>query len=154
MFTGTHQFRSRDMQQLSEQLTTLAQRAKTTEDTVDVARERNRSRLDARQQKVHASLAAAADSAKRDATDARAKADSFWETTRKATDQRLDATRRHSEERRADHDVKKATHHGEVAVQDACDAVDLAPYVLDQADSAIIDAVIARADADDLATSV
>jgi hypothetical protein len=62
--------------------------------------------------------------------------------------------RAEADERRAAKDIKTAEHHAEQAEQaeqDAADAIDWALFALDQAEYAVIDAVIAREDADVLA---
>jgi len=74
----------------------------------------------------------------------------WWSDTRSSVDVRFATMRAEADERRAEKDIKKAEHHDELAEQDAADAIDWAPYVVDQADYAEVDAVIARV-ADDLA---
>ncbi|MDP9334330.1 MAG: hypothetical protein M3Q30_13650, partial [Actinomycetota bacterium] len=78
-------------------------------------------------------------------------AEAFWAETRASVDERFATMRADAEQRRAEKDVRRAERHAETAEQDASDAIDLVLYVLDQAECAIVDAVIARADADNLA---
>ncbi len=56
-----------------------------------------------------------------------------------------------SDERHYEHDLKKAVRQADDAEADAADAVSLALYLYDEAEYAVIDAVVARAVADDLA---
>jgi hypothetical protein len=53
--------------------------------------------------------------------------------------------RQKADELRAEKDIKKAEQHAEQAEQDTAAAIELAIYVLDQAEYAIVDAAIARA---------
>ncbi len=55
--------------------------------------------------------------------------------------------------RREELDVKKAAQHAEAAEEDALDALDLAWLVTGQAELAVLDAIAARAGADERAAS-
>jgi hypothetical protein len=134
---------------LSDQLTALADRTKKTEDTVDAARAKDRAKLEAQRDAIKASANEHAEAAKADATGAKSKVDAKWDAARASVDAHFAAMREHAQQRRAEHDEAKAGHHADVAEQDACDAIDVALYALDRAEDAIIDAAIARADADD-----
>lgn len=138
---------------LSEQLSVLSDRTKKTEDTVDAALENNKTKLTAQRDGLRASATAAAAAAEQHAAAARTKVDGTSEAARVALQQRFASMKAHAEQRRTEHDISKAEHHAEVAEQDASDAIDVALYVLDQTQVAIVDAVIARADADDQAQS-
>jgi hypothetical protein len=85
------------------------------------------------------------------AASAEAKRQQWWSDARSSVDARFATMRAEADERRAEKDIKKAERHAEQAEQDAADAIDWALYVLDQAEYSVVDAVIARADADDLA---
>lgn len=139
------------MKRLSEQLSELADRTKKTEDTVDAAREKDRQKLETQRAAIKGSADAHADSAKAGVAGAKNKLDTKWDASRASLDSKLAAIRDHAEQRRAEHDVSKANHHADIAEQDASDAIDLALYTLDCAEYAIIDAAIARADADNVA---
>jgi hypothetical protein len=85
------------------------------------------------------------------ASTAQEKAQSWWDDTRSTIDARLASLRAERDEHKAERDLKKAERRADEAEQDAADAVTFAVAMLDQAEYAIADAVIARADADDLA---
>jgi hypothetical protein len=138
------------MKALSEQLTDLAARSKNTEDVVAAAREKNRAKLENQRDKLNTSIAAGTAKARERATAEEAKTQQWWNDTRSAVDARFAAMRAEADERRTEKDIKKAERHAEQAERDAADAIDWALYVLDQAEYSVIDAVIARADADDL----
>jgi hypothetical protein len=139
------------MKALSEQLSDLAARSKKTEDVVAAAKEKNRARLESQRDTLKTSIADRNAKAKERAGSAEAKTQQWWSDTRSSVDARFASMRAEADERHAEKDIKKAEHHAERAEQDAADAIDWAIYVLDQAEYAVIDAVIARADADDLA---
>jgi DNA helicase IV len=130
------------MKPLSEQLGKLADRAKKTEDTASEAREHNREKLEMQRTDLKNAIA-----------ERNAKAEERWNDTRSSMDQWFASKRAAVEERRTERDIKKAQHNADVAEQDAADAIDIALYVLDQAEFAVIDAVIARTDADELAST-
>ncbi|MCU1657423.1 MAG: hypothetical protein JWO57_2079 [Pseudonocardiales bacterium] len=141
------------MKALSDQLTDLAARSKKTEDVVAAAREKNRARLESQRDKLKTSIADGNAKAKERASSAEASTHEWWNDTRSSVDARFATMRAEADERRTEKDIKKAEHHADQSEQDAADAIDWALYVLDQAEYAVIDAVMARADADDLALS-
>lgn len=141
------------MKTLSEQLSELSDRARKVEDTVGAARERDRTRLEAQQTALKTSVEAGKAKVGEDVTGAKAGMQARWDDVRSSVDQRFAEMRETAKERHNERDIRKAEHHADVAEQDAADAVDLALFVLDEAEYAVIDAVIARADADDLAVS-
>jgi hypothetical protein len=135
------------MQPLSEQLQDLSDHAKKTEDVVDAARRKDRQRLARQKADLQASIAVAS----ADASNARDKVSTWWADTRASVDERFAARRAKADERHLEHDLKRAQHHADEAEADAADAVAFALYLLDEAEQAVIDAVIARAVADELA---
>jgi hypothetical protein len=139
------------MKPLSDQLTDLAARAKSTEDVLAAAQERNRVRLESQRDSLKASIAAGNAEAQQRAAADEAKTQQWWNDIRSSVDAQFATMRAEADERRAEKDIKKAERHAEQAEQDAADAIDWALYFLDQAEYSAIDAVLARADADDLA---
>ncbi|CAI7975869.1 conserved hypothetical protein [Frankia sp. Hr75.2] len=152
------------MKPLSEQLSELSKRARKVDDVVGAARERNRAQLEAQRDELKSAVEAGrADAAKdlaaekadvrEDVAEARASMKARWDAVRSSIDQRFAEMRADADERRQERDIGKAQHHADMAERDAADAIDLALFVLDEADYAIIDAVIAREDAEQLAKS-
>jgi hypothetical protein len=135
------------MERLSDQLNDLSVRAKKTEDVIDAARTRNRAALESQR----AMLQTAVDKAAAQAAGTRATISSKWHEMRSTIDGQFASMRAEADERRAERGLKRAEHRADLAEQDAADAVDLAIYILDQAEYAIVDAVLARTDADALA---
>lgn len=139
------------MKPLSDQLTDLAARAKSTEDVLAAAQERNRARLESQRDELKASIAAGNAEAQQRAAADEAKTQQWWNDIRSSVDAQFATMRAEADERRTEKGIKKAERHAEQAEQDAADAIDWALYFLDQAEYSAIDAVLARADADDLA---
>ena len=139
------------MKPLSEQLTDLAARSKNTEDVLAAAQEKNRARLESQRDELKASIDAGNAEARQRAEADEAKTQQWWNDIRSSVDAQFATMRAEADERRTEKDIKKAERHAEQAEQDAADAIDWALYFLDQAEYSAIDAVIARADADDLA---
>lgn len=141
------------MKALSEQLSELSDRVKKAEDFVTVARTKNRAALDSQRELLKSSIGESKARAEADATAAQSKVQSWWGATRSAVDERFGTLHARLDERRAEHDVKRAEHLADEAEEDAVYAVQFAISTLDEAEYAIADAVIARADADDLASA-
>jgi uncharacterized protein with WD repeat len=141
------------MKPLSEQLNELAARVKKSEDFVNAAREKNRAVLDDERQALKTSIADG--KARMDADEAAAqdKVRSWWNETRQSIDARVAKLRAERDDHRAAHDLKKAERRAEDAEEDAAYAVDFALAMLDEAEYAVADAVLARLDADELAAS-
>ena len=85
------------------------------------------------------------------AATAQQQAQSWWDETRSSIDNQFATLRAKRDEHRAERGLHRAERRADDAELDAADAVDFAMAVLVQAEYAIIDATLARADADDLA---
>jgi hypothetical protein len=141
------------MKKLSEQLSDLSDRTKRTEDVVDAAKEKNRERL--QQQKAQLQTAVSAEQTRigERATKAQTDAQTKWQDLRSGMDNHFADLRAKGEQHKADRDLKRAEGRADDAELDAAEAIDFAIYALDNAEYAIVDATLARADADDLATA-
>ena len=140
------------MKPLSEQLSELSDRAKKAEDFVTVARTKNRAALDSQRELLKSSIGEGKARAEAEAAAAQSKVQSWWDGTRSAVDEQFGTLHARLDERRAERDVKRAEDRADEAEEDAVYAVQFAISMLDQAEYAIADAVIARADVDDLAS--
>ena len=138
------------MKPLSEQLSELAARVKTAEDIVSAANAKNGAALESQREQLKSSISKAKDQAKTDAAATTDQAQSWWDKTRADVDQRFDTLRAKRDEHRAECDLKRAQNRADDAELDAADAIDFAVYMVDQAEYTVVDAVIARADADTL----
>jgi hypothetical protein len=139
------------MKPLSEQLTELSARAKQAEDFVDEARSKNRAFLDSQRETLKSSIDESRARVDTGAAAVQDKAESWWGETRTAVEDRFASLRAERDEHRAERDAKKAERQADDAEADAAYAVEFAISMLDQAEYAVADAIIARADADDLA---
>lgn len=136
------------MKPLSEQLVELSARAKRTEELVAAAQAKNQAALHGQREQLKSSINAF----RAQAEAGKEEVQSWWEETRAAVNDRFAKLRAKSEEHRAERDVKRAQRRAEAAELDAVYAVEFALDVLDQAEYAVADAVIARAEADELAS--
>jgi hypothetical protein len=141
------------MKPLSEQLTDLAARAKKSEDFVDAARAKNRAYLDDERDTLKKSIAVGKARLDADAAVAQDETHTWWNDARQSIDARVAGLRAERDDHRAAHDLKKAEHRAEDAEADAAYAVDFALQMLDEAEYAVTDAILARIDADELATT-
>jgi len=134
------------MTPLSQQLSDLSTRVKHTEDVVTAAHESDRRKLQDLHGRLSASVDASSDrmGARVDAVQGAARSD--WDAARSSVSQWFAGRRASADERKAERTVHKAERRADAAEQDAVDAVDLAEYVLDQAELAIVDAALARAE--------
>ena len=76
-----------------------------------------------------------------------------WQTLRSSVDDRFDELSRDTERRRAKAGVRKAERAARRAEEDAAPRVGVALFVLDRAEYAVIEAALARANADEAAAS-
>jgi hypothetical protein len=134
------------MTKLSVQLAELSDRAAKVEDVVSAAQVRDRQRLEAQRATLHTAI----ETGKSRAVDAQASVDSWWANSRDSADNWFAGIRAKGEQQREGWDRKKADHRADEAEADAADAIDFALYALDEAEYAIIDATLARTDADAL----
>ena len=141
------------MKPLSEQLTDLSARAKQTEDFVATAKENNRRQLEADRSDLKAAIDAGKAHAQEDAATVKEETKQAWNEVGSSVDQWLAKVRAAADERRTERNVKRAQRDAEVAEDVAAGAIDLAVYTLDQAEYAVTDAIIARADADQMAST-
>jgi hypothetical protein len=141
------------MKPLSEQLTDLAARAKKSEDFVTAARAKNRAYLDGERESLQKSITIGKERMSADAAVAQDKTRSWWNDARQSIDARVGELRSERDNLRAAHDLKKAERRADDAEDDAAYAVDFALQMLDEAEYAVTDAILARIDADELAAA-
>lgn len=139
------------MKALSEQLSDLAARAKQAEDTAAAARDKNLVALQGRREGLQSALDASRQRAEETADSVDQEVESWWNETRAKFNARFDELRAAQAAKRAEWDVSIAENRADDLELDAADAIDFAYYTLDQAEYAVVDAVTARAEADDLA---
>jgi chromosome segregation ATPase len=138
------------MKPLSEQLSELSAQAKKAEDVVTAAQARNRAVLGKEREQLRSKISEAKTHGEARVAAVQDKNQSWWDDTRSSIDARFAQIHAERDEHRAERDLKKAEKRADEAEEDAAYAIEFAISMLDQANYAIADAVIARADADDL----
>jgi hypothetical protein len=138
---------------LSDQLYTLAARAKQAEDNVTAARTKAKGQLET-------DVQAAKESAKRHAEALRAKVDADkesvstgWNDVQRSFHDKIASAKLKMEVHKAERDLKRAEKNAEHAERDAAFAVDFALAAIDEAEYEVLDAILARAYADELAAT-
>jgi hypothetical protein len=139
------------MQKLSVALLDLASRVKRVEDSAAAVEAKNRDKLEARREELeaaiddsHIELAAAA-------TQAKESARSKWSQAKTLIDGQVNDMRADFAEWQAEIKEDRAEQAAEDAEYDAVVAVNLAAYCLDAAEWAVVQAELARGEADQLA---
>ena len=141
------------MKTLSDRFTDLSDRSKHLEEVLGAARDRDLEVLTARRTALLDAITrggAKLDDAGEDVVD---KLKGPWRDARKAVEHTFSAARQEADEHRAHKGLAKAERRADHAERDAAAAVALAVLVLDRTGYAVAEAVLARADADDLLSS-
>ena len=142
------------MKPLSESLNTLAGRVKVLEDSATATFEADRAKLEKRRHEIDEAFKAERsdfESATREAAQA---GRTWWNETKASMKRPVDDVRARIDKRQSEHEVHRALRTADAAEADAAAAIELAAYFLDVAEYAVIDAVLARMAADDLAEAV
>jgi len=135
---------------LSDQLTDLAARTKQLEDAAAAADAKNRAMLEQEREKLHSNMQKEAKDLQSTADRAGAEAHSWWADVTARMEQRRAELRAKVEERHAERKVEQAQRNADDAEDYASGLVSMAAYVIDAAEYAVVDATIARSEADAL----
>jgi hypothetical protein len=139
------------MKPLSESIETLAGRVKTLEDSATATFEADRAKLEQRRHEIDEAFksdVSELESAVRETAEA---GRTWWNETKTSMKRPLDELRGRVDKRQSEHELHRAIRTADAAEEDATAAVELASYFLNVAEYAVIDAVLARMAADDLA---
>jgi hypothetical protein len=139
------------MKALSESLEALAGRVKVLEDSATATFEADRAKLEKRRHEIDEALktdVSDVESAVREAAEA---GRTWWNDTKTSMKRPLDELRGRVDKRQSEHELHRALRNAEAAEEDAAAAIEVATYFLNVAEFAVIDAVLARLAADDLA---
>ena len=135
----------------SDQLYKLAARSKQTEDNVAAARTKAKAQLEA-------DVQAAKESAKKHQQALRAKVDegkesvsTEWNDVQRSFQDKVTSAKLKMEIHKAERDLKRAEKNAEHAERDAAFAIDFALAAIDEAEYEVLDSILARAYADELA---
>ena len=137
----------------SDQLDKLAARAKEAREHADAARGKARADLEQDVKTARASAQAQADKLHESADANRARISAWWHDVQRSWSQHVAALKENMADRKAEHDVDSANRRAENAEGDAAFAIDYAVAAIEEAEYAVLDASLARMEADELAGS-
>jgi hypothetical protein len=138
----------RNFMAASDTLSHLADRAKIAEDRVAVAQTQARSQLQAQVVEARKNAQRTADSLQKQTAKGAASASRLWTDVQQTWSSHVARVRKDMESRTADREVKALRHKADEAENDAVAAVIFAEAALEEAEYAILDATLARMDAE------
>lgn len=137
----------------SEQLEKLADLAKQSEDNIEHAKAESEAELKTRVQRARESSEKHAAELKGGASGAKAKASTWWSDVQDDWNKHIEKIRKDVDNRKEELDVKRAEHRAEHREDDAEAAVAFAYAAFEEAEYAVLDAILAREEADELAAA-
>ena len=136
---------------LSDQLAKLSQRAKEAEEHAAAARDKTKADVENDREMARATAQAQADRLHESADANRARISAWWHDVQRSWSQHVAAVKEDLTDRRAEHDLDRANRRAENAEGDAAFAIDYAVAAIDEAEYAVLDASLARMEANELA---
>jgi hypothetical protein len=136
---------------LSDQLTKLAARAKEAEDHAAAAQTKARAELEKDVKTARDSAKAQADRLSKAADAGKGKLSAWWESLQRSWNEHVAEIRQNIDEKRGAHDLDVAQRQADSAEEDAAFAIDYAYGAIEEAEYAVLDATLARMEADELA---
>lgn len=137
----------------SEQLDKLAELVRQSEENIEHAKGEGQAELRARVQRARESSQKYAAELKSGTSGATAKASKWWTDVQDDWAKHIDKIRKDADSRKEEHDLKRAEHHAEHREDDAVAAVAFAYAACEEAEYAVLDAILAREEADELAAT-
>ena len=137
----------------SDQLSKLAARAKEAEDRATAAQAKAADDLQQDVENARAKAQAQADSLRESADAGKGRISAWWHDVQRSWNEHLAAIRQDFDHRRAEHDTERAEEYADQAEADASFAVDYAYAAIDEAEYAVLDAALARKQADERAAA-
>ena len=138
---------------LSDQLTGLAARAKEAEDRAAAAQGKAKADLQAQVETARASAQAQAQKLRESADANKNRLSVWWNDLQRSWNEHVAKIREDIETKRAEHDVDGARRIAEKREDDAAFAVEFAYAATEEAEYAVLEAALARMDADEVATA-
>jgi len=135
----------------SDQLYKLAARTQELEDRAAAMKNKAKGDLEQDVKQARESAQARADGLSKSAAASQGKISSRWDNTQRAWNDHVNHIRADIDEKRAAHDLKMAQRVADGAEADADFAVDYAIAAIEEAEYAVLDATLARMQADELA---
>jgi hypothetical protein len=136
---------------LSDDLTKLAARAKDAEDHAAAAQTKAKADLEADVENARATAQTQADALHESADANRARISAWWHDVQRSWNQHVAAIKENMADRKAEGDADRANMRAENAEADAAFAIDYAVAAIQEAEYAVLDASLARMEADELA---
>jgi hypothetical protein len=136
---------------LSDQLNDLVAKTKQVEERVAAARQKTKAELEADVDNARESSKAQADTLHAKAEASKGKISAWWDKLERSWHEHVTAVRKGVEDRKAAHDAKAAQQAAEKADDDASYAIDYAYAAIEEAQYAVLDALLAHQHADELA---
>jgi hypothetical protein len=138
---------------LREHVDVLQQQVTHMKAVADRAREETSEQVEARIEQVKAGLAAHRESAHEQAGQAASRAQSQWQSVKADAQAKMRGLQDRIGRKRDELDVKAAERDADGAADDAVDALDFAEWAAEEAEVAVLDAINARAWADERAAA-
>ena len=138
---------------LSDQLSQLSARTKEFEDRARAAKSKAKADLEQEVESAREAAQAQGDVLRKSAEDHKGKISSWWDSVGRSWNDHLDAVRKDVDDKRAAHDLKTAQKRADNAEDDAAFAVDYAYAAVEEAEYAVLDATLARMEADEMAAT-
>ena len=136
---------------VSDQLSKLSRRAKELEDRAAAAQSKAKSDLQQEVKTARESAQGQADELRKRVGETKGGISSWWDSVQRTWDEHLGEVRKSVDERRAAHDLKAAQRNADQADDDATFAIAYAYAAIEEAEYAVLDATLARKEADELA---
>ena len=134
---------------LSAQLADLSVRAKNAEDAVAAAQKEAHDKVVARTEQAHAAATAAIDKVNRDIKSASNDVTSHWDALKMKVGADMDAWNAKIAQLKHDRGINRADNHAERLEWEASFAVDYAVAAIEEAKSAVLDAIVGRIEAEE-----
>ena len=141
---------SGQLTKLADELTKLAARAQEAENRATAARSKARADLEQDRDSARASAQAQSEKLHAKAEESRGNISAWWTDVQKSWDAHVAELRDRVDTKKAEHDVHVAQRRAEHAEADAAYAIDFAYGAVVEAEYAVLDAVLARTDAEEL----
>ena len=144
---------SDQLTKLADELRKLSARAQEAETRAGSARDKAKADLEQDVDSARASTQAHADELRAKAEERKGSISAWWTNVQKSWDDHVAEVRGHLETKKEQHDVRVAQRRAETADADAEFAIDFAYSAVVEAEYAVLDAVLARKEADELAAT-
>lgn len=141
---------SEGLTKLSDEVRRLSARAQEAEDRVAAARVKTKADIEADRDATRAVGEQQAQALREKAEEGRDRISNWWADMQRSWDEGVAKMRADVESRKAEHDIHKAQHRADRAEEEARFSIDFAYSAVVEAEYAVLDAALARMQADDL----